>query len=75
MAERRGMVIKNVTEDKLTVRLTSRQFSLGAQEETCITAEEVRDRTLRDHLQRRTLAVVRPATEAEADALAAELDG
>ena len=69
MAERRGMVIKNVTESKLTVRLGSRQFSLAAQEEAVITAEEVRDRTLRDHLQRRTLAVVRPATEEEAAAL------
>ncbi|MEM1056149.1 MAG: hypothetical protein AAGI52_11530 [Bacteroidota bacterium] len=65
MAERRGMVIKNVTESSLAVRLRSRQFSLESQEETVVTAEEVRDRTLRDHLQRRTLAVVRPATEAE----------
>lgn len=65
MAERRGMVIKNVTESTLAVRLRSRQFSLESQEETVVTAEEVRDRTLRDHLQRRTLAVVRPATEEE----------
>ena len=72
MAERRGMVIKNVTESTLAVRLTSRQFSLESQEETVITAEEVRDRTLRDHLQRRTLAVVRPATAEEVATIGAE---
>ncbi|MEM6326098.1 MAG: hypothetical protein AAF791_03175 [Bacteroidota bacterium] len=65
MAERRGMIIKNVTEALLTVRLRSRTFALESQEETVVTAEEVRDRTLRDHLQRRTLAVVRPATDEE----------
>ncbi|HIG74857.1 MAG TPA: hypothetical protein EYQ24_09870 [Bacteroidetes bacterium] len=71
MGERRGMVIKNVTESPLTVRLTSRTFSLESQEETPVTAEEVRDRTLRDHLQRRTIAVVRPATEEEAASIGA----
>lgn len=72
MAERRGMIIKNVTEAPLTVRLTSRTFALDAQEETVVSAEEVRDRTLRDHLQRRTLAVVRPATDEEVEAIATD---
>ena len=68
------MVIKNVTEGPFTVRLDSRSFSLEPQEETVVTAEEVRDRTLRDCLQRRTLAVVRPATDEEVAPLAAKED-
>ena len=72
MAERRGMVVKNVTEGPISVRLESRSFSLEPQEETVVTAVEVRDRTLRDCLQRRTLAVVRPATDEEVAPLAAE---
>lgn len=72
MADRRGMIIKNVTGEPLTVRLTSRTFKLEAQEETVVSAEEVRDRTLRDHLQRRTIAVVRPATDEEVEAIGSE---
>ena len=68
------MVVKNVTEGPLTVRLDSRSISLDPQGETVVTAEEVRDRTLRDCLQRRTLAVVRPATAEEVAPLAAEED-
>lgn len=74
MAERRGMVIKNVTDAPFTVRLASRTFSLDSQEETVVTAEEVRDATLRDCLQRRTLAVVRPATAEEVAPLASGED-
>ena len=60
------MVVKNVTEAPLTVRLSSRSFSLDPQGETVVSAEEVRDSAMRECLQLRTLAIVRPATEAEA---------
>lgn len=65
MPERRGMVIKNVTDAPITVRLDTREIALESQEETPVTAEEVRDATLRDAMQRRTIAVVRPTTAEE----------
>lgn len=67
MAERRGMVVKNVTEGPLKVRLETRVIRLDPQEETSITAEEVRDAAIRECLQMRTLAVVRPWSEGDAD--------
>lgn len=75
MAERRGMVVKNVTEGPLTVRLASRSFSLESQEETVVNAAEVRDVTLRDCLQRRTLAVVRPASAEETEGIGEDASG
>jgi len=67
MPHRRGMLIKNVAERPLSVRLANRQIDLEPGDEVLVTAEEVRDAALRDHLQVRTLAVVRPST-AEEDA-------
>ena len=69
MAQRRGMLIKNVSERPLTVKLTSREIAMEAGEEVLVTAEEVRDATLREHLQVRSVAIVRPATEAEGETL------
>ena len=75
MAIRRGMLIKNVAERPLSIRLRTRVIKMVAEEEVLITAEEVRDSVLRENLQIRTIAIVRPATEEEGDALANELAG
>lgn len=75
MAQRRGMLIKNISERPLTLRLQTRQIPMEAGEEVLITAEEVRDGTLREHLQVRSVAVVRPATDEEGEQLAQALAG
>ena len=73
MSQRRGMLIKNVAERPLTIRLQSRVIKMEAGDEVLITSEEVRDPTLRENLQVRSIAVVRPATDEEDEALAQEL--
>ena len=75
MPQRRGMLIKNVSERPLTLRLQTRTIAMEAGEEVLVTAEEVRDATLREHLQVRSVAIVRPATEEEGEALARALAG
>ena len=65
MPRRRGMLVKNVCEQPLTIRLKDRTIELDPGDEALVTPVEVRDVTLREHLQVRTLAVVRPATEDE----------
>ena len=73
MSQRRGMLIKNVAERPLTIRLDTRTLEMEAGDELFVTAEEVRDPTLRENLQVRTIAVVRPATDEEAEGLAREI--
>ena len=73
MPERRGMIIKNVSEDDLDLRLDTRVVHLGPGDERPVTAVEVRDGVLREALQVRSSAIVRPTTPEEADALDAEL--
>ena len=63
------MLIKNLGEHPLTIRMATRKLELDAGEELAVTAEEVRDAVLRDHLQVRTIAVVRPTTAEENDEL------
>ncbi len=75
MAIRRGMLIKNVAERPLVIRLRKRILKMDAEEEILITAEEVRDSVLRENLQIRTIAIVRPSTAEEDEALAVELTG
>ncbi|MFN3597590.1 MAG: hypothetical protein ACK41D_10010 [Rubricoccaceae bacterium] len=70
MPARRGMLIKNVTERELSIALAARALHLAPGDEVLVTAEEVREAPLRDQLQVRTIAVVRPATPEETDALA-----
>ncbi|MEM6784238.1 MAG: hypothetical protein AAF624_10955 [Bacteroidota bacterium] len=67
------MLIKNVSEAPLTIILASRALEMTAGEEILVTASEVRDPVLRDHMQRRTIAIVRPSTDDENDALLARL--
>ena len=74
MAVRRGMLIKNVAERPLTLVLATRTLELDAGDEGLVTAEEVRDASLREHLQVRSIAVVRPSTDVEADELTRALE-
>lgn len=67
--DRRGMLIKNNESDEVRVSMASRTLTIGAGEEVFLTPEEVRDPSLREALQERSIAIVRPATEAEDEAL------
>ncbi len=71
---RRGMWIKNNGTETVTVSLSSRELQLGPGEEKLITPEEVRDSSMRTALQERSIAIVRPATEDEEEALQERLD-
>jgi hypothetical protein len=75
MAERRGMIIKNVSERALDLGLDTRTVHLEPGDERPVTAAEVRDGVLREALQLRTIAIVRPSTAEEAAALDDELAG
>ena len=67
------MLIKNLSERPLTIEMETRTLELEAGDEVAVTAEEVRDSVLREHLQVRTIAVVRPTTAEENDQLEQEL--
>ena len=73
MPDRRGMIIKNVSDDTLDLRLESRTIHMTAGEERPVTAPEVKDARLRQALQIREIAIVRPTTSEESAALDAEL--
>ena len=66
------MLIKNVSERPVEIRMATRTLSLSTGEITQITAEEVRDEVLRENLQVRSVAIVRPTTEEEEAALVDE---
>ena len=68
------MLIKNLSERPLSSEMETRTLKLEAGEEVAVTAEEVRDGVLREHLQVRTIAVVRPTTEEENAQLERELE-
>ena len=65
MGERRGMYIKNVAERLLEIEMETRTLRMKAGEIELVTAVEVRDPVLREHLQIRSIAIVRPATAEE----------
>ncbi|MAQ93985.1 hypothetical protein B1759_03805 [Rubrivirga sp. SAORIC476] len=73
MPERRGMIIKNVSERPLDLRLDTRTLHLEAGEERPVSPVEVKDTRLRQALQVRSIAIVRPTTPEESEALAEEL--
>ena len=75
MSERRGMIIKNVSEHALDLRLGTRTLTLATGDECPVTAPEVKDPILRNALQLRSIAIVRPTTPEESDALDADLGG
>lgn len=68
MSKRRGMIIKNVSEKPVKIRLTERILDFSPGDEKLVTAEEVRDPVLRQNLQVRSVAIVRPASEKEEEA-------
>ena len=73
MPERRGMIIKNVSERPLDLRLDTRTLHLEAGEERPVSPVEVKDTRLRQALRVRSIAIVRPTTPEESEALAEEL--
>ncbi len=73
MRERRGMVIKNTDVRSVTIDMSTRKIVLDPGSEIAITADEVKDSTLRDYLQVRAISIVRPTTSEEEDLLMIEL--
>lgn len=67
------MLIKNVSERLVEIRMATRTLRMEADEITPVTADEVRDDVLRQNLQVRSVAIVRPTTVEEEQAFAAEL--
>lgn len=59
------MVIKNTNATPVAVQMASRSILLRPGDEEMVTAEEVQDEGLRDHLQVRSVSIVRPTTEEE----------
>lgn len=70
---RRGMIIKNTNDRPVDIQMATRRITVHPGEEQMITAEEVRDPTLRQSLQIRAISIVRPATETEESTLRQEL--
>ena len=66
------MLIKNVSERPVEIRMATRRLRMKAGEVTPITAEEVRDEVLRQNLQVRSIAIVRPTTVEEEETFTAE---
>ena len=73
MRQRRGMLIKNVMGRPMVIVMKTRTLELQPGEEQLVTAKEVLDAALREHLQVRSVAVVRPSTDEEEAARAATL--
>ena len=74
MGERRGMYIKNVAERPLQIVMETRTLKMKAGEIELVTAVEERDPVLREHLQVRSIAIVRPATSDEEEPLLKNLE-
>jgi len=69
------MLIKNTNPRPVKIVMATRTLVLQPGEEQLITADEVRDTVLREKLQVRAISIVRPATEAEEEALLREQVG
>ncbi|MBT8401518.1 MAG: hypothetical protein KJO98_13655 [Rhodothermia bacterium] len=63
--KRRGMIIKNTSTKPVEIEMKSRKIVVNPGQELLLTAEEVRDPVLREHLQVRAVSIVRPASEEE----------
>lgn len=63
--KRKGMLIKNTHTRPVSIAMESRTIELFPGDEQLITAEEVRDPVLRENLQVRAVAIVRPSTDEE----------
>ena len=73
--KRKGMWIKNTHPKSVQIEMVTRTVQLGMGEQLLVSAEEVKDATLRAHLQVRAVSIVRPSTEEEEEALRRELTG
>jgi hypothetical protein len=73
--QRRGMLIKNTNDRPVEIHMSTRTLALDPGQEKFITSDEVRDPVLREMLQVRGIAIVRPSTEEEEEALRVELQG
>ncbi len=73
--KRRGMIIKNANTRPVEIAMATRTIRLEPGQEEVISAEEVRDAVLREHLQVRAISIVRPTTEEEEEALRRILNG
>lgn len=62
---RKGMIIKNTNKKAISVKLEGRKIEIPAGGTVSVTSQEVMDNALRDLLQVRELAIVRPLTEQE----------
>ena len=71
---RRGMLITNNGTETVEVSMSSRQLRIDPGEEAFLTPDEVRDPVLREALQERSIAIVRPATPEEEEELRERLD-
>lgn len=71
---RRGMIIKNTDDRPVDIKMATRHIRVNPGEERMISAEEVRDPTLRERLQVRAIAIVRPVTEEEEETLRQEIE-
>ena len=68
------MLIKNNGNETVQVSMASRTLTIGPGEEKFLTPEEVRDPTLREALQERSISIVRPATKAEDETIQERID-
>lgn len=59
------MIIKNTSTKPVEIEMKSRKIVVKPGQELLLTAEEVRDPVLREHLQVRAVSIVRPASEEE----------
>ena len=73
--KRKGMIIKNTDTEAMSGELEPRVLHLPPGGSGPITSEEVMDPSLRDLLQTRQLAIVRPITPAEEIVVRGELAG
>jgi hypothetical protein len=72
--DRHGMLITNNGTESVEVAMSTRRLRLAPGEEALITPDEVRDPVLREALQERSIAIVRPATSEEDATLRSRLD-
>ena len=73
--KRKGMWIKNSHVKPVEIEMATRSVQLGPGQKLLLSAEEVQDSALRSRLQVRAVSIVRPATDAEEEALKAARAG
>ncbi|MFT5516309.1 MAG: hypothetical protein ACI80V_002441 [Rhodothermales bacterium] len=73
--KRKGMWIKNTHTKPVEIEMATRTVQLEGGQQLLISAEEVRDVTLRAKLQVRAVSIVRPSSDEEEEALVRELTG